>query len=679
MARRRAADPAKPLSKNFVESLVAKLLPRSLEQADENTRRRARLVIQFSFAIFLCGPGYGAVYLLLGMPVSALGAGVAAVVLFATPFVQRRTGSVTLGAHLVAFGCYAALALVTAPTGGLAAPAVAWLALVPVTALMLGGGRAGKIWTVVSLATVVVYFVLDASGRTPVSEVPGEWLRVLRLTVNLGLVALIALLAWLYESNKDRMLARVETANAALARARDEAEAAHRGARLVLDHVAQGLLIVDRAGNVVGERSRFATTLLGPSRDALPLWDSFGATDPRFAGMLKLGWEAVFEDILPLEVTLEQLPTTCRLGEKTLSFAYVPVLEGSLLERILVVVSDETSEVEARQIGRKRQEQLDVFRWIMNDGAYFASAYKELATLVRTIVAETVPWRDRLRLLHTLKGNASVFGLTSLVGSCHELEDQIRDRLQTALTEEQLRTLGEAWTSATALIEPLLGGWRADQVSLARRDYDELLADAAKRDAGLHARMLAFSWEPTRAQLERLGKQARSLAARLGKGELRIVVEDDGTRAPPDQAPFWASAVHLVRNAVDHGIEAPPERHAAGKPEVGCLTLRARTQGRSFVFEIEDDGGGIDWARVRASAVEWGLPAESDDDLERALFADGLSTREEANDLSGRGVGMAAVLGNCQSLGAQIEVHSTRGTGTRVRVTIPLAARGIAA
>src|SRR5688572_24590306 len=116
------------MSEPFTERLVQKFSPDSLARADENTRRRARLVVLFSFTIFLCGPGYGAVYLLLGMPVSAIGAGVAAVVLFATPFVQRRTGSVALGAHLVSFGCYAALALVTAPTGGLAAPAVTWLA-----------------------------------------------------------------------------------------------------------------------------------------------------------------------------------------------------------------------------------------------------------------------------------------------------------------------------------------------------------------------------------------------------------------------------------------------------------------------------------------------------------------------------------------------------------------------
>lgn len=667
------------MSQLSIERLVAWLLPAALDRADENTRRRARLVILFSFSIFLCGPCYGAVYLLLGMPVSALGAAVAAIVLAATPFVQRRTGSVALGAHLVAFGCYAALALVTAPTGGLAAPAVAWLALVPVTALMLGGARAGKVWTFISLGTVIAYFALEATGHTPRSEVPGEWLMVLRLAVNSGLVALIALLAWLYESNKDRMLATVQSANLALARARDEAETAHRGARLVLDHVAQGLVIADARGVAVGERSRFASRLLGTTTSHDPIWKAIEAKDPKFSAMLALGWEAVFEDVLPLEVTLDQLPKTCRFGERALAFEYVPVLEEGPLERILIVISDETLEVEAHENERKRREQLDVFRWIIKDGAYFASAYRELDGLVEKLLGEGVPWRDRLRLLHTLKGNASVFGLSSLARCCHELEDQIRDGLQTELREEQTRALADAWTSAKTLIEPLLGGFQSDIVALRRDEYEALLVDLAKRDSALHARMLRYSWEPTRAQLERLAKQAKALASRLEKGELRVVIDDDGTRLPSEQAPFWASAVHLVRNAIDHGIEAPCERRATGKSEGGSVTLRAKSEGGVFVFEIEDDGRGIDWERVRLRARECGLPAESPDDLERALFADGLSTREEANELSGRGVGMGAVLGSCDALGAAIAVRSERGAGTRVRVTIPLGPRTIAA
>jgi signal transduction histidine kinase len=668
------------MPKPFVEQLVVKLLPSSLAEADDNTRRRARLVVLFSFTIFLCGPGYGAVYLLLDMYVSALGAAVAAVVLFATPFVQRRTGSVAVGAHLVSFGCYAALALVTVPTGGIAAPAVAWLALVPVTALMLGGKRAGLMWSAISLATVVGYFALDSFGYTPRSEVPSEWLPTLRLAVNTGLVGLIALLAWLYESNKDRMLAILETANAELSRARDDAQDAHRGARLVLDNVAQGLLVANHRGEPVGESSRFADTVLGHSASTKRVWDLFSSRNPCFAAELELGWEAVFEDVLPLEVALDQLPTSCRFGDKTLSLEYVPVTMDDTLEQILIVITDATAQVAARESERKHREQLDVFGWIVKDGAYFVSAFKELRTIAEAVRADTTPWPERLRHLHTLKGNASVFGLASLSRHCHELEEHIREHLQTSLTAEQIAGLSTAWRSVEDMVEPLLRGWQGDVVAVKRSEYGELLADVAKRDKALHARLLSWSWEPTHAHFERLAEQARALAARLCDGELTVSIEDSGTRFPwRESAAFWSSAVHLIRNAIDHGAESAAERRAAGKPEVGKLSLRARELDSTLIIEVEDDGRGIDWDRVRARALELGLPAQDQQDLELALFADGLSTRSEATEISGRGIGLSAVLASCRALGGTVSVRSKRGAGTCFQFKIPLVAHASAA
>src|SRR4051812_15955813 len=97
------------MTKAWLEKLTARLLPPEFAQADDETRRRARLVVSFSFAIFACGPVYGAVYIGLGMPISALGAAVAAIVLAATPFVQYRTRSVAVGAQMATFGTYAAL------------------------------------------------------------------------------------------------------------------------------------------------------------------------------------------------------------------------------------------------------------------------------------------------------------------------------------------------------------------------------------------------------------------------------------------------------------------------------------------------------------------------------------------------------------------------------------------
>jgi signal transduction histidine kinase len=664
---------------SLIEPWVARLLPDNLARGDVNTRRRARLVVLFSFTIFLCGPGYGAIYLVLGMHVSALGALVAALVLFVTPFAQRRTGSVLLGAHLVSAGCYAALALVTAPTGGLAAPAVAWLALVPVTGLMLGGKNVGRLWTVVSVLTVALYFVLDATGRTPDSEVPTEWLRTLRLAVTAGLVLLIALLAWLYESNKDLMLAQLEATNAQLLDARDVAETAHREARRVLDTVAEGLLLVDREGQLHGERSRAAQTLLGETRPGQSLWQLFAAQNADFAMLLESGWVQLLDGLLSRELLLAQLPSTCRAGERTFAIKYEPLAQGDSFAGALVVVSDITLETQAREVEAERNEQLELLRWITRDGAFVQSSYRELQGICEALAASSLPWPDQQRLLHTLKGNASLLGLSSLARHCHELEQEICDAAQTQFSERQHRELAAAWRAAQARIQPLLGTWHEDSIVVERDEYARVLSLLHQRAPELHGRMLRWSWESSETCLARLSKQARALAARLAKRELVVKIEDAGTWLPPSWRAFWASTVHLLRNAIDHGIESPEERRAAGKAEHGTLCLRALRERGHLIIEVEDDGRGIDWQAVEQRARSLGLPVGGPRELEAALFADGLSTRSEVSEWSGRGVGMSAVLANCHALGGSITIRSERQRGTCVRISIPVSQESLAA
>jgi chemotaxis protein histidine kinase CheA len=133
---------------------------------------------------------------------------------------------------------------------------------------------------------------------------------------------------------------------------------------------------------------------------------------------------------------------------------------------------------------------------------------------------------------------------------------------------------------------------------------------------------------------------------------------------------------HVIRNAVDHGIEATDERSAAGKPSAGQLAIRASQAGSELLLEVSDDGRGVDWARVAVRARSLGLPADSAEDLQKALFADGLSTREAATDISGRGIGMAAILQATAALGGEIALRSQAGRGTTVQFRFDEAAVG---
>jgi len=134
--------------------------------------------------------------------------------------------------------------------------------------------------------------------------------------------------------------------------------------------------------------------------------------------------------------------------------------------------------------------------------------------------------------------------------------------------------------------------------------------------------------------------------------------------------------VHLVRNSLDHGLESPAERLAAGKPPQGTLELRDYHQGSSIVVEVADDGRGLDLAKILASARRRGLvgPDEtpSDSALREMIFAPGFSTASAVTDVSGRGVGMDVVRRNIKELAGEIAVESTPGRGTRVALRLPL-------
>jgi two-component system chemotaxis sensor kinase CheA len=176
----------------------------------------------------------------------------------------------------------------------------------------------------------------------------------------------------------------------------------------------------------------------------------------------------------------------------------------------------------------------------------------------------------------------------------------------------------------------------------------------------------------------KLPRVVRDLSSQLGK---QVTLEMHGKETELDRTLLEAvkdPLTHLVRNAVDHGVEDPEVRAAAGKPETGVLGLRAYHEGGHVVVEVTDDGAGIDPAKVGATAVKRGLiTADQLDRMRRdeildLLFRAGFSTKAEVTNVSGRGVGMDVVRTNIEKIGGTVDVESTIGAGTTWRLTIPL-------
>src|SRR5919205_177946 len=176
----------------------------------------------------------------------------------------------------------------------------------------------------------------------------------------------------------------------------------------------------------------------------------------------------------------------------------------------------------------------------------------------------------------------------------------------------------------------------------------------------------------------KLPRVVRDLGLQLQKS---IRLEMEGRDTELDKTLLEAvkdPLTHLVRNSVDHGVEASPARTAAGKPAEGVLTLRARHESGQVVVEVADDGAGIDPARVGAKAVERGLISAdalgrmNPQDVLQLIFLPGFSTAAAVTNVSGRGVGMDVVKTNIESIGGTIEVESVPGQGTCTRLRIPL-------
>jgi two-component system, chemotaxis family, sensor kinase CheA len=180
---------------------------------------------------------------------------------------------------------------------------------------------------------------------------------------------------------------------------------------------------------------------------------------------------------------------------------------------------------------------------------------------------------------------------------------------------------------------------------------------------------------PVTSTLEELVTHAHELAMRLGKRVRGAVHGGDAYVERAVLETLWDPLLHLVRNAIDHGIEEPHERGA--KPQQATLSLHAETIGPSVVVSVIDDGRGIDPAKVREAAISRGIITQqratelNEQELIDLLFVHGFSTRAQANELSGRGIGLDVVRGVVEPLGGSVALTSERGKGTKVALTLP--------
>jgi ABC-type amino acid transport substrate-binding protein len=513
-----------------------------------------------------------------------------------------------------------------------------------------------------------------------------------------GVAVVLAVVVWW-----NRKLSRL---NRAIRRAHEALDQVNRRLGALLDNAGQGFLTVDADGLIDPQYSQeclsiFGGEIAGASLPEILYPDDLPARELMAKNIRRILAEPE-EYRRRLYLTL--MPKVARRGGATLRLAY-RALAGA---RLMFVITDVSGEERLRDaVARERnrlacvvaavRDERDFFAVLDAFAAFRAEGSREIAAAPDGGQALAAVYRR----VHTFKGlflqlecaqaakalDAQENRLSALrlpdgptrADVAALLADPAVDAAVAADVDVVRQSLGEEFFSRRDRVT--IDGDLADALSdlggrLAAR-AGELGFDAA--DTAVLRAAVTVRHVDMRRLLAGYPRAAQRLALAQGKELAPFAVTGDPVPVDPRRFdPLVKCLIHVFRNAVDHGLETPQERDAAGKTPAGRLDCRVTAAHGLLAIEVRDDGRGIDPATLRARAYELGLGgaeelAALDDAASLALvFRDGFTIRREATNLSGRGVGLAAVRAEVTRLGGQVTMESTPGRGTSLRLTIPL-------
>lgn len=376
---------------------------------------------------------------------------------------------------------------------------------------------------------------------------------------------------------------------------------------------------------------------------------------------------------MPIEASIDLLPKSVEASGKPLGLSYTPIVKDGVLEGSLVVVTDRSAELERERLEADRSELLVLAEKVAHDGAgvraFVDDVERQLAQL-----EPGAPEAEQRRALHTLKGNALVMGLGRLAGACHNIEEALGEQRR-AVCDSDRQALRGHWADAKAMLDRLLASSDARSFEADDGDYAELLRRLRGEVPLEETLRFVLSWRrpPVRARLERLAEHSHRVADRVGRARPEVRVIDNGLRLPGEAlGAFWSALVHVVRNAVDHGLEPEEERRRAGKPAIGRIEMEASIEEDCFVVRISDDGRGLNLDVAAAPGQQTPPRAPSPEAALELFFKEGFSTAREVSDVSGRGVGLSAVRAACHDAGGEVVVETATGRGTTFLFRFPM-------
>ncbi len=474
-----------------------------------------------------------------------------------------------------------------------------------------------------------------------------------------------------------KMLAQLSSSNSAI--------------KAILDHVEFGLLRCDRKGLILPGYSLSSMALLGPTdkRDATlegqSLAQALGLSG-RDEDNFRTLYEQAVEDGLLADDLITQLPKRILKGDRYLG------IQGAIItdskgepESVLFSIADITPLVAAERENENNQSLLRILRSRTRFIELLRQTlHSEVFRKHSPSDAETPPLEEILnarRHLHTWKGDFSVFGLSFFSSLLHQIEEKVDETSLLGAEIEKFQDEVRHYLESNAKI---LGIHPEDlDRSLVVlddryvRDFEEAIHKARDlREAKIEALRFIDTARSEEAQnlFEILLEGARDQAKRQGK-DIQVKLYGGHVRLPLGYAEALTSLVHILRNSVDHGIEAPYLRK--GKAPYGTIAIDVVELSDSFELTIADDGQGLDIDAIQRKAIAAGMlsletwQGMSLDQRIQLIFQPGFSTKKEVSETSGRGIGLDAVASEIHKIGGTIRVISEPGKGTSFILSLP--------
>ena len=501
--------------------------------------------------------------------------------------------------------------------------------------------------------------------------------------VHLGLFAFVFIQSVILSRRfaKDYTLLQVAEAENRHLNENLESEVAERTQtiRTIYDNVQSGFFMVDQNLRLLEGFTKSCRDLFAAEvREGVELATLLGLSG-REKEHFNLALSQTFDRMMPPEVCLSQIAKRFQLAHSFISLKGAAVLGANgEIKAILFTATNATALAQTEMELELSRALLKISRQKINFQEFLEESRLSIEHGIKQLAAGK---KNQVKLiLHTLKGNFAAYGLQAVTGYIHELEGR-KILKETDLTGIKDRI--HEFMETHAHIVGLEDNMGRDAVLISKGELHELAEYFQSHKQG-GSELFVEQWinsvrmVPCKRYIESLAESARELAAQLGKS---VSVETCGADIkinPELMQSIMLNLIHLVRNAIDHGIEFSDERQT--KPTTGRLSIQVTEHSGPLQIIIADDGHGIDEMLLIERALDKKIISQeqaasmSRDDILQLIFAEGLSTRSVVSDISGRGIGMGALREAVSAIGGRIEVASEIGQGATFTITMDQAA-----